>query len=115
MAIHKLENYLRMYRKRSGLSQDEVAYLLRAKSGSMNSRYERFRRKPSLETALAYEAIYGVPAKELFAGVAERAERIVRRRARILDKRMTAARRQSERLRSMVGEGAPNEEAKLAA
>jgi transcriptional regulator with XRE-family HTH domain len=115
MPTHKLDNYLRMYRKRAGLSQDEVAYLLGVKSGTITSRYERFRRTPSLETALAYEAIYGVPVKELFAGVAERAECVVKRRARILDKRMAAAGRQPEQLRRIVGEVAPHEEAKLAA
>jgi DNA-binding XRE family transcriptional regulator len=53
MPAHKLDNYLVMYRKRAGFSQDEVAYLLGAQSGSMNCRYERFKRKPSLEAALA--------------------------------------------------------------
>jgi transcriptional regulator with XRE-family HTH domain len=115
MSAHRLDNYLRMYRKRSGLSQDEVAYLLGAKSGTKTSRYERFQRTPSLETALAYEAIYGISARELFAGVAERAERVVRRRARFLDKRLRAAGRRPEHLQKIVGEVAPEEEAKLAA
>jgi transcriptional regulator with XRE-family HTH domain len=115
MAVHKLDNYLRMYRKRAGLSQDEVAYLLGGNSGTKTSRYERFRRMPSLETALAYEAIYGVPARELFAGVAARAEHVVKRRARILDKRLGGAGRRSEQLRKIIGEVAPDEEAKLAA
>jgi transcriptional regulator with XRE-family HTH domain len=115
MAVHKLDNYLRMYRKRAGLSQDEVAYLLGAKSGTMTSRYERFRRTPSLETALAYEEIYGVPARELFAGVADRADRVVRRRAGILHKKMRAAGRRSEQLRRILRKVAPNEDIKLAA
>jgi transcriptional regulator with XRE-family HTH domain len=115
MAIHKLENYLRMYRKRSGLSQDEVAYLLGGKSGTIASRYERFRRTPSLETALACEAIYGVPVKELFAGVSARAERLVRRRARFLKKHLDAGSCGSDRLQRALGEVAPGEETKLAA
>ena len=61
MATHKLENYLKTYRRRAGFSQDEIAYLLAARSGAKTSRYERFRRTPSLETALAYEALFGVP------------------------------------------------------
>jgi transcriptional regulator with XRE-family HTH domain len=115
MPAHKLDNYLRMYRKRAGLSQDEVAYLLGTKSGTMTSRYERFRRTPSLETALAYEAIYGVPAKELFAGVSARAERVVRHRARILRKRLAVNGRNSDQLVKILGGVAPDEEAKLAA
>ena len=37
---HKLENYLRTYRRRAGLSQDEMAFLLGTKSGTKVSRYE---------------------------------------------------------------------------
>jgi len=66
---YKLNNYLRTYRKRASLSQDEVAYLLGCRSGAKVSRYERFARQPTLQTALAYEAIFGVPVRELFAGI----------------------------------------------
>ena len=72
---HKLENYLRTYRKRSGLSQDEVAYLLGCQNGTKVSRYERFARKPSLETLFAYEVVFGAPARELFAGVYQKVGR----------------------------------------
>lgn len=71
MASHSLQNYLRMYRKRAGLSQDEVAFLLGVKSGAKVSRYERRRRVPPLETALAYEAIFRIPVRELFLGTYE--------------------------------------------
>jgi|SRR6266576_4678451 len=60
---HKLENYLRTYRKQSGLSQDEVAFLLGCQTGTKVSRYERFARKPSLETLFAYEVVFGAPAQ----------------------------------------------------
>ena len=82
MATQRLENYLRMYRKRVGLSQDEVASLLGAKFGAKTSRYERFARIPSLVHALECEAIYGIPVKELFAGISAKAERAVHQRAR---------------------------------
>ena len=111
----KLDNYLRMYRKRAGLSQDELAFLLGARSGTVASRYERFRRTPTLETALACAAIYGVPVKELFAGVSERAERIVAHRARILNHRLEKDGRHSDHLLKILGEAAPDEETKLAA
>lgn len=95
MATHKLENYLRTYRKRAGFSQDEIAYLLGAKSGTKTSRYERFRRTPSLETALAYEAVFGVPVRELFAGVFQKVERETRMRARRLRRKLEAGARSS--------------------
>jgi hypothetical protein len=39
-ATRKLQNYLRMYRKRFGFSQDELAFLLSCHSGATMSRYE---------------------------------------------------------------------------
>ena len=86
MATHKLENYLRTYRKRAGFSQDEMAYLLGTQDGTRTSRYERFARRPSLETALAYEAIFRLPVSDLFAGVYHTAEARTVRRARLLHK-----------------------------
>jgi len=83
-----LPNYLRAQRKRLGLSQDEVAFLLGCRDGGKLSRYERFQRTPNLETVAALELIFGVPAQELFAGVYEEAERIVSRRARMLARRL---------------------------
>src|SRR5439155_20600695 len=69
MATHKLENYLRTYRKRSGLTQREVAFLVGCRNGAQVSRYEKRRRLPPLRTALACEAAFGVPVSVLFAGL----------------------------------------------
>ena len=66
MASSQLPNYLRTHRKRLGLSQDEVAYLLGAESGAKASRYERFSREPGFRTALACEAVFQRPIRELF-------------------------------------------------
>jgi DNA-binding XRE family transcriptional regulator len=115
MATHKLENYLRTYRKRAGFSQDEVAYLLGTRDGTKTSRHERLKRTPSLETALAYEAIFDVPVRELFAGVSARAERLARRRACLLRNRLNASGRRSDQLLRLLGEVAPGEESNLAA
>ena len=84
MSHHRLENYLRSARKRAGLSQAEVAYLLGCRSGTKVSRYERFARRPSLETTFAYEVVFGVPAAELLAGIFQEARRHTVRRARRL-------------------------------
>jgi transcriptional regulator with XRE-family HTH domain len=84
MPSHPLPNYLRAHRKRLGLSQDDLAYLLGCRSGTKVSRYERFRRQPHLATVFAFEAIARVPARTLFAGVYVTAERDVVRRAEAL-------------------------------
>jgi transcriptional regulator with XRE-family HTH domain len=84
MASPQLPNYLRTNRKRLGLSQDEVAYLLGAESGAKVCRYERFAREPGLRAALACEAIFQKSIRELFAGLYQEIEREVRERAKKL-------------------------------
>src|SRR5436189_5862359 len=87
MTSPQLPNYLRANRKRLALSQDEVAFLLGAQTGTKVCRYERFAREPSLETALAYEAIFKTSASELFGGLYQKVEREVAERAKILAKK----------------------------
>ncbi len=84
----KLDNYLRTYRKNRGFSQREVAFLLSCHSGAKVSRYERSKRIPPLETIFAYEVILGMPARELFAGIQERAESRALHRVRLLARRL---------------------------
>ena len=82
-----LPNYLRPQRKQHSLSREEVAFLLGAKvadKGGKVSRDESSARLPTLETALAYEAMYGKPIRELFAGLYEQIAKEVSARARIL-------------------------------
>jgi transcriptional regulator with XRE-family HTH domain len=86
---HRLPNYLRTYRKRAGLSQDEMAFLLGCKSGTKVSRYEQFNRLPSLQTVLAYQAILKTPANELFAGLFQQAQRQTDKRVELLKKKLS--------------------------
>jgi len=79
-----LPNYLKANRKRLALSQDEVAFLLGTQSGAKVCRNERFVRAPSLETALAYEAIFKRSVSELFSGLYQKVEREVAERAKTL-------------------------------
>lgn len=84
MSSTRLPNYLHANRKRLALSQDEVAFLLGIRSGAKVCRNERFVRVPSLETAFAYEVIFQKPARELFSGLYQKAEREVASRAKVL-------------------------------
>ncbi|PWU05334.1 MAG: hypothetical protein C5B51_14715 [Terriglobia bacterium] len=72
-----LPNYLRTYRRRAGFSQDEVALLLGATSGTKVSRYENFSRIPSVRAVFGYQAIFRVPSSELFAGAYQDVQRQV--------------------------------------
>jgi transcriptional regulator with XRE-family HTH domain len=85
----KLENYLRAHRKRSGLSQDEVAFLLGSRSGTKVSRYESFARTPGLRTALALAVIFRASAREIFAGLFEEEAQRAASQARLLSARLS--------------------------
>ena len=89
MSRPKLHNYLRTYRKRASLSQDEVASMLGVSGGPKVSRYEGGSREPSLKTALRYSALFGAPIEELFAGLCEKVEDETARRARVLERQVS--------------------------
>jgi DNA-binding XRE family transcriptional regulator len=80
MAFIPLQNYLRTYRRRSFLSQDEVAFLLGVVTGTRVTRYEGAQRTPKMETALGYEVLFDVPVRELFARETQKVETIIRQR-----------------------------------
>src|SRR5208282_4496352 len=84
MTSPQLPNYLLSHRKRLAFSQDEVAFLLGTRSGAKVCRDERFMREPSLETALAYVAIFKRPAQELFGGLYQKIKKQVAERAQTL-------------------------------
>ena len=90
MASH-LHNYLRTYRKRAGLSQVEMALLLGCQSGAKVSRYEHTARRPSLETAFAYEVVLHASLRDLFAGMYRDVEKQTRKRARKLLRKLESA------------------------
>jgi transcriptional regulator with XRE-family HTH domain len=66
--LSKLPSYLRYHRRRWGLTQRELAYLLGLKSGSAISRIERNVIRPSLAIALACQVLFDAPLLELFPG-----------------------------------------------
>jgi transcriptional regulator with XRE-family HTH domain len=88
MPAPKLDNYLRTVRKTRGFTQREVAFLLSCHNEAKVSRYELSRRIPTIDTIFAYEVILGAPARELFAGIYERAQRRALHRVRLLRRRL---------------------------
>lgn len=105
----RLNNYLRTFRKRSGLSQKELSYLLGSKSASKVSRYEQSSRLPNLRTEMAFEAVFQSTARELFAGIFDEITSGVRKRAALLMASLGKAKpdsitnRKLQILRSIVG------------
>jgi len=80
----KRSNHLLAYRKRSGLSQDEVAFLLGSLSGTIVCRHERQNRAPDIHTALAYEVIFNCQISVLFPGLYKTIQTEIAKRAKIL-------------------------------
>jgi len=91
MTSPQLPNHLRANRKRLALSQDEVAFLLGTENGTKVCRYEQFVRMPSLQTALACEAMFKRSVSELFPGLYQKAEQKVAARSKILVERIGRA------------------------
>lgn len=104
--MSKTHNYLRSNRKRLELSLGEVDFLLGGHDPSKISKHELRQVMPSLMTALAYEAIYQRPIRELFAGLYQQAEKDVAARAKTLTHRMDRgdSPRRSLRRRQAFGE-----------
>jgi transcriptional regulator with XRE-family HTH domain len=64
--MDKLRNYLRVYRRRWYLTQEELAFLLGYEAESFVSRLERDERAITLAAASACQALFGVELRELF-------------------------------------------------
>ena len=77
----QVHNYLRAYRKRAGLTQQELARLLGVPSGEEVCRLERHVRHPNLNVAFACQALFGVPAHELFPNFYTKVEQQTKQRA----------------------------------
>jgi transcriptional regulator with XRE-family HTH domain len=75
--------YLRTYRKRTGLTQAEVAYVVGISRSDL-WRYETSRREPSLRVLLALQVLYRIPIRKLFAGLFLQCRGTTLRRLRFL-------------------------------
>jgi len=62
-------NYLKAFRKKSGLSQRELGKLLGYRDAGQVSRHERGTSTPPLAAAIAYELIFGLSVGSMFAGM----------------------------------------------
>jgi|ERR671927_121102 transcriptional regulator with XRE-family HTH domain len=71
---NKQPNRLWLARKRRGLEQKQVSYLLDHKGIDQLSQYEQGTRLPTLENALKLEIIYGVPLRFLYKELSARLE-----------------------------------------
>jgi transcriptional regulator with XRE-family HTH domain len=84
MPAHRLKNYIKTYRKHSGLSQNEIAFLFGWKQGEQLSRYEKRHLLPTLRVALACAALFNAPVTDIFAGANDSIVRDIRARIEML-------------------------------
>jgi DNA-binding XRE family transcriptional regulator len=64
-----LWNYIRIHRRRSGLSQGDLGRVLGYRNEETVARHERFEATPPLEVAISYEIVFRVPIAQMFAGL----------------------------------------------
>lgn len=59
-------NFLRLYRKRSPLTQSDIAFLLGLPDDSNISRYEKGQREPTIELLLVYHLLFDTSIESFF-------------------------------------------------
>lgn len=73
--------YVRAHRRRWGLTQRELGWLVGLSSRTAVSRIEMSKRKPTTETVIACAIVFDLPLDAIFPGLHEEIERGVFRRA----------------------------------
>ena len=81
--------YLRFIRRRSGLSQKQLAQILGTVSQGQISRHERSVSQPSLLVAFGYEAVFRQPVSEIFPGFYHTVETAINERMEELESRLS--------------------------
>ena len=77
-------NYVRTFRQRHALTEDELAFLISQRSHTAVSRIEVGRRVPNLEGALALQVLFRQQPRQMFPGLYEAVEDGVMRRGKAL-------------------------------
>ena len=81
----RLPSYLKAYRKKSGLSQEDIGLLLGHSNSVAVSRFERYERLPHLRTAAAFRLLFGVPIDDLFPACFDAAASEIDERLNVLE------------------------------
>jgi transcriptional regulator with XRE-family HTH domain len=98
VANKRLDNYLRVYRKKAGFTQREASFLLGSLDPRYFGRFERGERQPALEVTYFCERIFGISNTHLFPGLRSRSYKKAERLMAMLDCRLRARIPQRENL-----------------
>jgi DNA-binding XRE family transcriptional regulator len=83
----RLPNYIRIHRRRVGLSQREMSEILGFRIESV-ARHEQFHATPDLQIAIGYELIFRIPVSELFAGLRDEVATDIEAKLRQLEEQL---------------------------
>lgn len=75
-----LANYVRVHRRRAGLSQRELGRVLGYHDDGTVARHEQFRSLPPLLIALGYEVVFQISTSEMFSGLKQTVALVIERR-----------------------------------
>ncbi len=81
---HPLVNYVRVHRKRIGLSRRELGMLLGYMGEGQVPRHEQLSTLPPFSVAVAYGVVFRIPIAELFPGVHSYVEQEIEQRIEVL-------------------------------
>lgn len=84
---NKINNYLRLYRKKNGLSQKDIAYLMGFKTSTSISNYERGNKLPQLINLLKLEIVYRTPIAFLFKDHLDQLKKEIQEKEKSLKRR----------------------------
>ena len=88
MSKRRFHNYISAQRRRWGLTQKELAFLLGYKSASIVSRLERQKHRPVYRISRSLTIIFGVTPMELFPALSDDIEQSVVDRIRALHEKV---------------------------
>jgi transcriptional regulator with XRE-family HTH domain len=85
---HRLNSYLRTFRRRSGFTQKELAFLIGLESRTNVSRLERSVRRPTTDALIICVFVFGASHFQLFPGLVCELQDAVLERANELYERL---------------------------
>jgi DNA-binding XRE family transcriptional regulator len=83
-----IASHVRFHRRKSGLSQGELAEILGSLGKAGISRHERVVTLPKFLVAVGYEVVFRVPVADLFPGVYETVELGIETRLSMLEQKL---------------------------
>lgn len=86
--VHHHRNYLRLHRRKRGLTQGELAFLLGYQSSSKISRLEQAEQAKVLTLGFTFQLLFGVDPREIYPALYDSVRETVIERIRELEAKL---------------------------